>query len=49
MKLFYLILCKYRKLRLNLVKSKLNLFKEQTHLTHLHRLILKWRQAFWVP
>jgi hypothetical protein len=31
------------------MKSKLNLFKEYTHLTHLHRLILKWRQAFGYP
>jgi hypothetical protein len=32
-----------------MMKPKLNLFKEETHLTHLHRLILKWRQAFWIP
>jgi hypothetical protein len=48
MKLFCLILCKCTKLRLHLVKSKLILFKEYTHLTHLHGLILKGRQPFWV-
>jgi hypothetical protein len=49
MKKICLILYKYRKLRLHLVKSKLILFKEQTHLTHLHGLILKGGQPFWVP
>jgi hypothetical protein len=49
MKLFCLILCKCRKLRLHLVNSKLILFEEKIHLTYLHGLILKGGQPFWVP
>jgi hypothetical protein len=49
MKLFCLILCKCRKLRLHLVNSILILFEEKIHLTHLHGLILKGGQPFWVP
>jgi hypothetical protein len=48
MKLFCLILYKCRKLRLHLVNSKLILFEEKIHLTHLHGLILKGGQPFWV-
>jgi hypothetical protein len=49
MKLLCLILCKCRKLRLHLVNSKLILFEEKIHLTHLYGLILKGGQPFWVP
>jgi hypothetical protein len=31
------------------VNSKLILFEEKIHLTHLHGLILKGGQPFWVP